>query len=29
MDIIDYYGGGSYQRDIPIPDEDNYNPYES
>lgn len=29
MNIIDYYGRGSYQKDIPIPDEDNYNPYES
>lgn len=28
MDILDYYGNGSYQKDIPIPDEDNYNPYE-
>lgn len=28
MNILDYYGSGSYQRDIPIPDEDEYNPYE-
>lgn len=28
MYILDYYGSSSYQRDIPIPDEDEYSPYE-
>ena len=29
MDILDYYGNGSYQKGMSISDEDDYNPYES